>query len=353
METTEETLAAQPREPWLAVNLSMLLPGLGQMYARRPRRGLAILAASVAASGCALWQFFSATGSMSLGVCAILAATGLEILILFDAHRCAAKANPTAFETARKQAKDPWLAVFLSRIVIGVGHLYLKRVALGVLLLLAVGAYLWFEGRYAILFFLSPLPTAAVCWDAYRTAPVRREPSRRWIGAMCALLGPVTVGLLCLPLLVKEYAVEAFVTPGRGMAPTIQPGDRFLVNKLSGTCRRGEVIAFRPPGKRRSKHVMRVAAVAGERVEIRNGALCVNGEAFRQAPFDKLRYDESRRHMWVIDGPFRVPTGCVFVLGDNSAWSLDSRFYGCVPAGNVIGKAYRIYWPLHRAGPIR
>jgi signal peptidase I len=87
------------KEPWLAVNLSMFFPGIGQIYAGKIFRG------------------------------------SILIISQFDAYRCAKQNNSKDFELLRKSSKDPWLAVFLSRLIVGLGHIYLKKYFFGSLLI--------------------------------------------------------------------------------------------------------------------------------------------------------------------------------------------------------------------------
>ena len=110
--------------------------------------------------------------------------------------------------------------------------------------------------------------------------------------------------------------------------------------------------------RRGSVWVKRVAAVAGETIEVKRDGVYVNGQRVLGGMLGKHRDIQAQRpasdgRMWAQEGsPFEVPRGHVFVLGDNIDRSFDSRFFGPVPMEDIVGKAYKRYWPLDRAGPI-
>jgi signal peptidase I len=158
-------------------------------------------------------------------------------------------------------------------------------------------------------------------------------------------------------LVVRQYVVEAFIAPTASMAPTIQPGDRVLVWKRPFVPQRGDLIVFLNPRDRREEYVKRLAAVAGETIEFRRDGAYINGALLDRQSFGGLPYEDAELppsfRRWAIEGsPFTVPPGYVFVLGDNIGRSVDSRFFGPVPLSDVIGKAYKRYWPPQRAGPL-
>ncbi len=127
------------------------------------------------------------------------------------------------------------------------------------------------------------------------------------------------------------------------MNPTLVHGDRILVNKLAYRSRKpviGDIIAFRMGLK---MIVKRVAGVPGDVVQVRGGQLYRNGKAFAHDPYSR----SPRRRSY---GPTAVQGGRVFVMGDNSALSVDSRDFGTIPYGDIIGKVVFRYFPPKRIG---
>lgn len=338
----------EPREPWLAVNLSYAVPGLGQLYSGRRVRGVVFLVTSVGLWVCGFGVYLLPTGNSLVGFLLLLGAGAVLLASLFDAHRCARRANPPAFESERKQAPDPWRALFLSRVCPGLGHFVLRRYLAG------VGALV---GTIVV---LATVPTALVnyafaaavtfvAYHAYKIAPSRlRRPGAlamvlAWHGAVAAMPGAV-----------RNHALQGFRIPGAAMAPALQRNDYVLAVKLGNrTPARGDVVVFSSPTDGQL-FIKRCVAVAGDVVEIRGKQLYLNGEALSE-PYVQhtdrglLLPTRGRRDFLA---PRKLPEDTIFVLGDNRDESSDSRFWGPLPVERVVGRVYKIYLPPSRSGPL-
>lgn len=156
---------------------------------------------------------------------------------------------------------------------------------------------------------------------------------------------------------IRTFLGEAALVPTSSMAGTILAGDHILMNKfLYGpqipftsfrlpffkTVQRREIVAFHYPRDPNLVFLKRVAAVGGDRVEIRDDVLYVNGSPVSE---DYARFDQRpwKRHPDTMRTRV-VPLGHLFVLGDNRDNSDDSRFWGTVPEQNVIGEPMMVYW---------
>jgi signal peptidase I len=173
---------------------------------------------------------------------------------------------------------------------------------------------------------------------------------------------------LAVAIVLKTFVVQAFFIPSGSMEPTLDPGDRVLVQKVVYGPDRGDVIVFSDPQGRRPERglvggfvhwlaatlgierpehedfIKRVIGLPGETVELRDGRLFVDGARIHQ-PYLKGAVD-TRDY-----GPVRVPGGALFVLGDDRLNSNDSRFgLGFVPVDKVVGRAFAIVWPPSRVG---
>jgi signal peptidase I len=167
---------------------------------------------------------------------------------------------------------------------------------------------------------------------------------RRWLMIIAVVLG------------IRIFVGEASVVPTASMEHTILVGDHLFMDKLLygpeipvvhwrlpmlKTVRREDIIVFRYPRNPAETFLKRVAAVGGDRLEIRNSILYVNSVAVQEPYAVHYAPVHSSQESW---GPTVVPAGKLFVMGDNRDNSSDSRDWGFVPVENVIGEPLFVYW---------
>lgn len=158
-----------------------------------------------------------------------------------------------------------------------------------------------------------------------------------------------------LALFIRTFFVQAFKIPSGSMRPTLQERDRLLVNKLIyrfNEPQRGDIVVFRFPLEPKKDFIKRLIAKEGETVEIKEGNIYVNGELVKDPVIKNITYVNAGS-LENENSSITVPEGHYFVLGDNSANSRDSRYWGFVPEKNMLGKAFVIYWPPKRVGSIK
>ena len=167
---------------------------------------------------------------------------------------------------------------------------------------------------------------------------------------------------IVLALVIRTFVVQAFKIPSGSMEDTLLIGDHILVNKMAyglqipfsdakidflgllGDPQRGDIIVFPFPRDPSRDFIKRVVGLPGDRIEVRNHRVDVNGEALKE-PYVKLderaAMQPSRYSHW---GPNVVPPGKLFTLGDNRDNSADGRDWGFLDSDQVKGRALIIYW---------
>jgi signal peptidase I len=257
------------------------------------------------------------------------------------------------------------------------------------------------------LFLLLLLTLTGVVWalDAAWLRKRRPADAQPWWVEYSISFFPV----ILIVFLLRSFRVEPFKIPSGSMIPTLLVGDFILVNKFTygirlpvanvklvelGSPQRGDVMVFRFPEDPSLDYIKRVVGLPGDRIEYRNKRLRINGQLVPTRQIEdylsKERMQYSRHYLETLNGTEHaiiveedapafvpharafphvgncnynmsglactVPPGHYFVMGDNRDNSSDSRVWGFVPDGNIVGKAFFIWLnlgELGRFGPFR
>lgn len=201
-------------------------------------------------------------------------------------------------------------------------------------------------------------------------AAIRRAKHRSWLSLAIEVAVLFLIALV-IAIFLQAFAIKAFEIPSPSMEPTLMEGDKVLVDRASyhfSTPNRGDIIVFRfdpndPANltqgtnflsrgldllaetmnithQEGSPFIKRVIGLPGETLEMKDGTVYINGEALQE----NYKYVKDS----YTGGPWVVPDKCVFVMGDNRPNSNDSRRWGFVPYGTIMGRGIAIWWPPSR-----
>jgi signal peptidase I len=157
----------------------------------------------------------------------------------------------------------------------------------------------------------------------------------------------LAIQLAVLAALIAAFFVRLPQVTGLSMEPHIRSGEYVVINTFAyriGSPRRGDIVAFRHEGDTPAIFIKRVIGLPGDRVRIDRGQVYLNGAKLDE-PY--VRHPDGRTF-----GEIAVPSGCVYVLGDNRAESEDSRLFGPVSDRLLIGRAIAGIWPPRMLGGI-
>lgn len=163
----------------------------------------------------------------------------------------------------------------------------------------------------------------------------------------------ILVVALAAALAVKTWVVQAFYIPSGSMIPTLQVGDRILVDKLSydfHSVHRGDMVVFRRPARDHvdpniEDLVKRVVGLPGDVISSApDGHVLINGRPLAE-PYLPVA-DRSGPGAGPPIARQVVPPGHYFVMGDNRADSYDSRFFGPIRGSLIVGRVEMRIWPL-------
>jgi signal peptidase I len=200
---------------------------------------------------------------------------------------------------------------------------------------------------------------------------VARSKQKTTRGSLFELVTIVAVAL-GLALGIQAFLVKPFRIPSESMVPTLDVGQRVLVDRVSfrfGDPGRGDIVVFKPPAgadsnscgvehssesacpeptpqRSDTNFIKRVVAIPGDRLRVVDGAVYINGQRQKET-YARL---DSACGICNLPQPIRVPRDHYFMMGDNRGESADSREWGPVPKKWIIGKAFMTYWPPGKIG---
>lgn len=186
---------------------------------------------------------------------------------------------------------------------------------------------------------------------------------------------------LVLALLIRYFIGTPTVVMQVSMKPTLIQGQRLILNKtpktFHGEYKRGDIITFEAPSQLDAKsekaeytykphnwfesftyyvleinkmsYIKRVIALPGEHVEIKEGAVYINGEKLQEDYLQDTVITEPQNSN-LID--FTVPEGHIFAMGDNRLESMDCRKFGCIPIEKIESKVWIRFWPFNLFGKV-
>jgi signal peptidase I len=181
---------------------------------------------------------------------------------------------------------------------------------------------------------------------------------------------------IVIAIVIKTFLFQAFYIPSESMVPTLEVGDRVLVNKLSydlHDIHRGDIVVFAAEPNLEWHHldiddlVKRVVALPGETItQCETNRVCIDGRLLDESYLPKgtvttipttLPYvtDAAGKKVLVCDkdspeGGCKVPAGHVFVMGDNRTNSADARVHGPIKESSIVGRVFLRIWPPGRIG---
>ena len=159
------------------------------------------------------------------------------------------------------------------------------------------------------------------------------------------LLISAGVSVLIILFLYQPVRVE-----GTSMLPRLEDHDRLFINKFVyhiSSIERGDIVVFHYPRDPEKSYIKRVIALPGDRLEIDNGQVWVNGKALSEKYVPQM-YRDTRSYASTV-----VPDDSYFVMGDHRSVSSDSREFGFVERDLIYGKAVFVYWPAKDVGEVQ
>jgi signal peptidase I len=202
-------------------------------------------------------------------------------------------------------------------------------------------------------------PSDTVTADPSDPAPDEDLPRRsHWLRET----GIVVVVAIVAALLLRAFVVQTFFIPSGSMEPTLNIGDRILVDKLAYHLHgvdRGNIVVFKRPanencgGEPVADLVKRVIGLPGETISLTKGSkgyVMINGkrldETWLPTSVQGMSFPGPAGKPYSLAKPYVIPANHYFVMGDNRRDSCDSRYWGPIPRSLIVGKVDLRVWPI-------
>jgi signal peptidase I len=178
-----------------------------------------------------------------------------------------------------------------------------------------------------------------------------KKPENVWVET-----GKTIAVSVALALGIRTFIVEPRYIPSGSMLPTLQINDRLLIEKVTyyfHNPKRGDIVVFNPTENLEKQNfkdafIKRVIGVPGDRIEIKNGKVYVDGKVLPENYLEPGANYTCEKYAC----SFKVPKDQYLVMGDNRNNSYDGRYWGYVPKNRIIGRANVRIWPFNRLGAI-
>ena len=154
---------------------------------------------------------------------------------------------------------------------------------------------------------------------------------------------------LFFALIIRQFIIQTSLIPSGSMIPTMKVNDRLFVNKFIyrfTSPKNGDIVVFKSPTGDGKDYVKRCIGVPGDTISIKKGFVFVNNKPL-------ILSGVLIQRDYTASETVKVPPNSYYVLGDNRAFSSDSRVWGFVPEKNLLGKALFTFWPLDRMKVLR
>jgi signal peptidase I len=265
--------------------------------------------------------------------------------------------------TAVKKTRNPFIAALLSFFASGLGQIYNGKGTLGLVFFLVSIAlpFLWgvsgwprhYSGLVAlviaaIVFWLFLIVHAFVQARRIRETELKKYQTTTVYAFFIILSLSLTI-IVPRRIWRTSLGISPYKFATASMMPTLQKDD-FLMTDLKAYTdqapRRGDLVVFEYPRDPTKQFLMRVIAIEGETVEIKNKQVFIDGGPLQESykVHQDIAVDNSRDNF----NPLKIPAGCCLVIGDNRDNSFDGRYWGVLPLANVKGQALYVYWAKDR-----